>query len=324
MLYYAMLSSAVAFGAVYVTTSPLIKYLTARDMTVPDVHKAGKVMVPRPGGISLLGGVVTSGIILYAFLQLDAILGILFTTIAAFVVGYVDDRRPMTGWFKPIGLAVAAVPILLIGAYDTNLVFPLFGMVQIPLLYVGLIVMMIVVLGNTINSIDVANGIASMVMIISGSAVTISLVIVQNYEIASASLLLVMISVAFYRYHKIPTRIFPGDSGALLFGAMYGAIAIYGGVEIVAAVALLPAIFNSFLFLSSVKRIVEYKKAGGAGVTFGRDLLLRATDDPNAPVSLVRLILRGGPLTERQLGMAVYKLCIFSGGLAIITALMML
>ena len=321
---YAIISSIVAFGIVFVATPPLIKYLTKQNMTVPDVHKQGKVMVPRPGGISLVAGAVSSEIVLYAFLQLDAILGIIFTTIAAFVVGYIDDKRPMTGWFKPIGLAVAALPILLVGAYDTNLAFPIFGEVQIPILYVGVIIMMIVILGNTINSIDVANGIASMVMIISGSAVTISLIIIQNYEIAVAAIPLVMISVAFYRYHKIPSRIFPGDSGALLFGAMYGAIAIYGGVEVVAAVALLPAVFNSFLFLSSVKRIVEYKKAGGVGVTFGKDSLLRATDDPTAPVSLVRLILTGGPLTESQIGRAIYKLCIFSGGLAIVTALMML
>ena len=82
----------------------------------------------------------------------------------------------------------------------------------------------------------------------------------ENYEIAIASLSLVFVSLAFYKYHKFPSKIFPGDSGALTLGAMYGAIAIVGEVEVIAAIALGPAIINSFLFLSSMKRIVEHRE----------------------------------------------------------------
>ena len=42
-----------------------------------------------------------------------------------------------------------------------------------------------------------------------------------------------------------------------------------------------------------------------------------------APITLVRLILAGGPLSEKQVGFAIFKLAIFSGILAIITAFMM-
>jgi UDP-N-acetylglucosamine--dolichyl-phosphate N-acetylglucosaminephosphotransferase len=50
---------------------------------------------------------------------------------------------------------------------------------------------------------------------------------------------------------------------------------------------------------------------------------LKATNEKTAPVTLVRLILAGGPLSEKQVGYAIFKLAIFSGILAIITALMM-
>ena len=43
-----------------------------------------------------------------------------------------------------------------------------------------------------------------------------------------SSLPLGFVSLAFYKYHKVPSKIFPGDSGALTLGAMYGAIAIVG------------------------------------------------------------------------------------------------
>ena len=53
------------------------------------------------------------------------------------------------------------------------------------------------------------------------------------------------------------------------------------------------------------------------------DFRLRATDDKKAPVTLVRLILAGGPLSEKEVGLTIFKLVVFSGILAIITAFMM-
>lgn len=292
-------------------------------MAVKDMNKKENVMVVRPGGPSIILGIIVSEIVLYAFLQLNEIIAIVITTSAAFAIGYVDDRKVMGGWFKPVALAIAAIPIIVFGAYETDLAFPLFGDVQIPVLYIGLIILMIPITGNTINSIDVLNGVASGFMVIASFSLSICLFIIQNYEIAIVSLPLGFVSLAFYKYHKIPSKIFPGDSGALTLGAMYGSIAIVGGVEIIAAVALLPAVINSFLFLSSVKKIVEHRQVKGKPVEHTEGFKLKATDDKTAPVTLVRLILAGGPMSEKQVGFAIFKLAVFSGILAVITAFMM-
>ena len=326
IIVYAAVSAAVAFLVVSALTPPLIRLLEGRSMAVRDVNKKGRVMVARPGGPAIVAGMVASEAVLYAFLQLDAILAVIATTSAAFAVGYIDDRRVMGGWFKPAALAVAALPILAIGAYDTDLVFPLFGPVHIPVLYAGLVLSMIVITGNTVNSIDILNGVASGFMAIAGFSLTACLVVLQNYPMALVSLPLGFVSLAFYRYHRLPSRIFPGDSGALALGAMYGAVAIAGGVEVLAAIALLPAILNSFLFLSSMKRIVEHRQVKGAPVKHNSadDLRLRATDDRDAPVTLLRLILAGsGPLSERQAAMAIFRLAAFLGIVAVCTAAMM-
>lgn len=250
----AIVSCFVAFFVVFVMTPPLIKFLEKKNFAVKDMNKKGNVMIVRPGGPSIIVGIIVSEIILYLFLQMNEILAIIITTTAAFVIGYVDDRKVMGGWFKPLTLAISAIPIIVLGAYDSNLAFPLFGDVQIPALYLALIIFMIPITGNTINSIDVLNGVASGFMVIASFTLSICLFIIQNYEIAIVSLPLGFVSLAFYKYHKIPSKIFPGDSGALTLGAMYGSIAIVGGVEIIAAIALLPAVINSFLFLSSVKK----------------------------------------------------------------------
>ena len=319
----AIVSCVIAFLIVYLTTPPLIKFLQKQNYTVLDVNKKESVMIPRPGGPSIIAGILVSEVVLYAFFQMNEILAIMITSFIAFVIGYVDDRKVMGGWFKPIALAIAATPIIFLGAYDSDLAFPLFGEVQIPILYFAIIIFLIPITGNTINSIDVLNGVSSGFMTIASFSLSIALFILQNYEMAIISLPLGMVSLAFYKFHKIPSKIFPGDSGALTLGAMYGAIAIVGQVEIIAAVAILPAVINSFLFLASMKKIVEHRQIKGKPVEHTEDFKLKATDDKTAPITLVRIILAGGPMSEKQIGFHIFKLSIFSGILAIITAILM-
>ena len=318
----AIIVSSIAFFSVYGLTPIFIKALTSRNLTVKDVNKKGDVMIPRPGGIPIVIGLVAAEIALYAFFPISEILAVIIVSILGFCVGFVDDRKVMGGWFKPLALAFCAAPILLLGAYDSNLSFPLFGLVQIPSLYLALVVFMIPITGNTINSIDVLNGVASGVVTIASFALAISLFIMQNYEIGIASLCLAFASLGFYKYHKFPSKIFPGDSGALVLGSTYGVIAIVGHVEVISAIAILPAVINSFLFLTSVKKIVEHREIKNP-VLHTDDFKLKTTDDKTAPITLVRLIVAKLPLSEKQIGAEIFKLSIFCGILAVITAFFM-
>ena len=319
----AVITSVIAFVVVYFTTPILIKDLKKRNQVVKDYNKKEITMVVRPGGPSIIAGILASEFALLVFFPINEIIAIIITTTLACIVGIIDDKKVMGGWFKPIALGATAIPIILLGAYDSELTFPLFGDVTIPLLYLAIIFVMIPVTGNTINSIDVLNGVASGFMMIASFSLTVCLFIIQNYEIAIASLPLGFVALAFYKYHKFPSKIFPGDSGALTFGAMYGTIAIVGGVEIVAAIALLPAVINSFLFLSSMKRIVEHREIKAKPVEHTDDFKLKATNEKKAPITLVRLIVAANPLSEKEVGYVIFKLAIFSGILAIISAFLM-
>jgi len=85
----------------------------------------------------------------------------------------------------------------------------------------------------------------------------------------------------------------------------------------------LPAVINSFLFLSSMKRIVDHRQIKEKPVEITDDFKLKATSEKKAPITLVRLIIAGGPLSEKQVCYTIFKLSIFSGILAIISAIMM-
>ena len=92
-------------------------------MCVPDVNKRGSPPVARPGGPAILAGMICGCIPLMWYDGGWIIPAMVLTVSAAFVTGYVDDRRVMSGWFKPLALCLAALPLLLVGGYDTALEF---------------------------------------------------------------------------------------------------------------------------------------------------------------------------------------------------------
>jgi UDP-N-acetylmuramyl pentapeptide phosphotransferase/UDP-N-acetylglucosamine-1-phosphate transferase len=320
LLTYGAVVSAISFFVIILLLPAAIRSLTAKGKLVPDAHKQGKPMIPRPAGPVILAGIAAAEIVLYLLTMNVAVLAVVLSTAIAFAVGYVDDSRMMPGWFKPVALLAAAVPLVSLDLYvggvhedSLNLVF---GRVFIPLLYIPLIFVIMPITGNTINSIDVLNGVASGFIIIAMIPLLTSIAIFGSHEVFLAALPLLFAAVAFYKYHKFPSRIFPGDSGTLLFGAMYGALAIAGSSEIIGVIALLPAVMNSFLFLASVRRIVEHRQIKARPTILMDDFKLAASKDKTAPATLVRLIVADGPLDEKAVGFQIFKLATFTALLA--------
>jgi UDP-GlcNAc:undecaprenyl-phosphate/decaprenyl-phosphate GlcNAc-1-phosphate transferase len=315
---YGITVSAISFLVILFATPKIISSLIAKGEVVEDYHKPDKPPVPRPAGPVLLIGIAVAEIVLYLLTFNIKVIAILFTSVIAFLVGFIDDRKIMPGWFKPISLIAAAIPLIVLGAHGTHLNL-VFGSAFIPLLYIPLILVIISIVGNTINSIDVFNGVATGFVIIAMIPLLASIAIFGSNEAFIAALPLLFGTIAFYKYHKYPSKIFPGDSGTLLMGAMYGAVAIIGNSEIIGTIALLPAVMNSFLFLATVKKIVEHRQVKVRPVVLTDDFKLAATKEKNAPITLVRLILLDGPLSEKEIGCQIFKLAIFTSMLAFIS-----
>ena len=315
---YGAIVSAISFFAVYFLTPVAIKSLVARGQVVQDYHKAGKPPVPRPAGPVLMAGIAAAELVLYALTMNPAVLAVLASTVIAFAVGYVDDKRVMPGWFKPAALLLAAVPLVVLHVQGDRLNL-VFGSAFIPLLYIPLVFVIMPIAGNTVNSIDVLNGVASGFVVIAVVPLLAAIAIFGSMDVFLAGLPLLLASAALYKYHKYPSRIFPGDSGTLLLGTMYGALAVAGRAEIIGVIALLPAVVNSFLFLSSVKRIVEHRQVKARPVTLLDDYRLAASKDAGAPATLVRLIVADGPLSEKEVGHRIFQLAIISALMAFAT-----
>jgi UDP-GlcNAc:undecaprenyl-phosphate/decaprenyl-phosphate GlcNAc-1-phosphate transferase len=285
---------------------------------VQDHHKPGRPNVPRPAGPVLLGGIAAAEIILYLLTLNITIMAITLTAVIAFIIGLIDDKKVLPGWFKPVALIAAAIPLIVFESHGTHLNL-IFGNAFIPLLYIPLILAIIPIVGNTINSIDVLNGVVTGFVIITIMPLLVSIVIFGDKEVFLAALPLLFGTIALYGYHKFPSKIFVGDSGTLVMGSMYGAVAIAGNSEIIGVIALLPAVMNSFLFLSSVKKIVEHRQVKERPTIMRTDFKIAASKEKNAPITLVRLILADGPLSEKEIGYYIFKLAVFSSLLAFIS-----
>jgi UDP-N-acetylglucosamine--dolichyl-phosphate N-acetylglucosaminephosphotransferase len=326
LLYTILILSISVFVGCFVLTffftHYLVNALRRRGSVVDDFHKLNRPKVASPGGISILFSLVVVESMLFFFTESVEILAIILTTVIAGTIGFLDDFVRLGGKTKPVLLILASLPILLLATYSFRPFFPLFGGVRLPLIYPILVLLAIPIVSNSTNMIDVLNGALSGFMAIATIPLVFALAIKGEYIIMISALPIIASSIAFYFFHKFPSKIFPGDTGSLTLGAIFCSIVIVGGVEIVGIVALLPAILNSFFVISSLKKFIEHRLIKNRPTILLEDGRLAASKELSAPATLVRMILIDGPLSEVKVVHNILKLAAFSAVLAGITALL--
>jgi UDP-GlcNAc:undecaprenyl-phosphate GlcNAc-1-phosphate transferase len=307
----------------------------SKNMAVLDYHKADRPKIPRPGGPAILLSILIGEAILFVLSGSYAILALIFATSISGLIGLVDDLKTLGGIAKPALLLVAGLPILVIQyaipnskVFSPTFYLPFFTKpAHIPLIYPLLVVVAIPVVTNTINTIDVLNGVVSGFILIACIPVSLDIYLRVLGGITEPIILLAMFPIlagtgAFFLFHRYPSKIFPGDSGAITLGAAYGTMAMIGGAELVAVVAILPAILNSFFFLSSVKRLMEHRQIKNLPTIGLPDGRVISSDDPKAPITLMRMIVSRSAKAENEIANDILKLSLFCALLAGVTAML--
>jgi UDP-N-acetylglucosamine--dolichyl-phosphate N-acetylglucosaminephosphotransferase len=315
----ALIVSAVAFVVTYVTIPPLASWLKHRGIVGIDIHKLDKPKIPAMCGLSIIIG-LTAG--LFSLELLDGpspdIVAFLGTVVIAGMIGVVDDLRPLRSTLKPVLTALAALPILLLGTFDPHPILPLIGTLRLTILYPALILCAIPVTANAVNMLDVFNGSLSGTLII--ISVTLAAVLAVSGKTTAMGLAFALLGslLAFYLFNRYPARVFGGDTGSLAVGAAVGALAVIGRIELVTVVALVPYVMNAFYGLASVGRLYERREIKPRPVRLRSDGMLEATAERRAPVTLTRLILAEGPMSERQIVRVMQLLTVLSCALAVL------
>jgi len=329
---------AVAFAvpcAIILALMPsYMRFLTSRGRLANDVHKVEGVKVPTPAGPLLILAIVAGEAGIYVVAESSIPLAAIAVTLVAGAVGIYDDIRGLGGVAKPLLLVIAAVPLVLLeqvhqSLYNAQLFFPLFGGTGTHfIIFVILIAAAMPVASNAFNMLDAFNGelagftvivtVALMVAIIFRASVSASF----DYIRLAAALPLAATALCFYFYNRYPSRVFDGDSGSLVFGALFATLAIVGGVEIAALVAAIPAVLNSYYILASIRGLVEHKKMAARPTYLGEDGKLHASQTTGAPTTLVKMILAREPMGERDLVRSILMLTAYACVLSVLTSAM--
>jgi len=312
-----------------------MRYLVRSGRVANDVHKSPPAKVAEPVGPLLFLGAVAGEVIAYLAFGSLVPLAVIGGATVAFAIGLADDLFVLGGKTKPLLLLLAAAPFVAAvmfqpDLYVSSLTFPLLGTTAAHFtIYTLLVIAAFPIVANAFNMMDSFNGQISGFTLLASSALLFGVVLHAisdpGFSLARVSsvLPLVGVSAGFFVFNRYPSRAFDGDSGALMFGAMFAALAITGGVEIAAIIAILPAILNSFYTLSSARGFVERRKMAARPTRVGEDGKLHASLEPSSPNTLIRLVLLSGPLGERDLVKGIFILtvvaCLLSGAISILT-----
>ncbi|MHA1281340.1 MAG: hypothetical protein ACTSVV_12030 [Promethearchaeota archaeon] len=309
----------------------VIKFMHKKGFIGYDIHKNSRPAVAESGGISLLIGFTVACLLLLLFFPIlfNEIIIILITVLVAGGIGFIDDRIKLKSRYKMF-LTLISGGIIFLGHYF-NFIYihsptiPILGKLRLTIIYPLVAPIIVAVFANTVNMLEGYNGEGSGTILIASFFILICAIIWNSVEGLLFSLIVIAILIPFYRYNKFPARIFPGDIGTLSLGAMIACIALFGSLEVVVFCALLIHIFNSFYVISSVKGFFESSEIqeGKNDIILLEDDRIKASDQKDAALTLPRLILARGPLTEPELVKNFYAISIICGFFAIVSVLFM-
>ncbi|MFX1539754.1 MAG: hypothetical protein ACFFBX_03130 [Promethearchaeota archaeon] len=329
----------------FIVMPHVIKTMKKRHRVGIDVHKLDKPEVAEMGGVGILVGVIIGCLVLF-FGSLFAsglfdfrILVFLAVILLAGLIGIIDDVKTLGPKVKPVLTAIACLPIVLYSwglwslgispplpaAYNPRPHLPFLGQTQLSIVYPLLIPFAIAIPANAVNMIDIFNGVMPLTSILMFVALLFVSLYLMAIGIPGAELgvlfscLMIGVLIAYYYFNRYPAKTFAGDTGSLIVGAALGATAVMGRVEIMAIIALLPAIMNAFYSLVSIGGLLERRQMRERPTVFQSDGTLADSKNSEAPFTLTRLILARGPLSEQRITLSLATLTLASSVLAILT-----
>ncbi|MCX8201010.1 MAG: hypothetical protein N3H84_02765 [Candidatus Caldarchaeum sp.] len=309
----------VAGAAVTYVMLPVSMWLSRRTGAVGlDVHKPSPYPVPKLGGLALVFGGSAGMIVFWVFTGKFFFTSLFLSSFIAAVIGLVEDFREINPVVKPLLLTFAGVPVVVAGVYSPNPVLPFVGATRLTILYPLLVLIAFAVVCNAVNSVDVLNGSMALTSLASLLPLTIVSYLESKPEVFMVCLVSAAVLTVFLTKNFYPAKTFAGNVGSLYMGALITFVAVYGRMEVVAIVALMPQIMNEFHIIYSLRGL-RSGKAAAVRPTIVSSSLIGANPDKRAPITLLRLVTAGKRLTEKEAVSRLTILCLYSSFLSLFT-----
>jgi UDP-GlcNAc:undecaprenyl-phosphate GlcNAc-1-phosphate transferase len=209
----------------------LLLALYLAPILIAAAHRYGIVDKPKPplkvqtepvaylGGLVVFAAFLVSLAVTFPFDQ--RVLAILLCASLVVAVGLVDDLGTLTPRDKLVGQVVAALVLVKSGVKIdiVALPFPFDEAVS---------VFWMVTCMNAFNIVDVSDGLATSAALVGALGASVVALLNDQPMIAAMSSALLGACAGFLRVNRQPARMYLGDTGSMLLGAMLGALAMVG------------------------------------------------------------------------------------------------
>ena len=217
-----------AFLLTFIVIPAIIKASTSRGLLeeVTD-HRIHKVPIPTFGGLGIFIGAFFSIVLWTPYDFSENYQYILSALIIILLIGAKDDLVPMTPYKKLIGEIAACLLLILFADIRLTSLYGVFGIEEISYLnsvFFTLFTMIVII--NAFNLIDGINGLSGSICTLVAAFFGIWFMLVGRAELAIIAVSLMGSMVAFLKYNLTPAKIYMGDTGSLMAGAIMSILAI--------------------------------------------------------------------------------------------------
>ncbi len=189
-------------------------------LDIPDgLLKRQNKPVPYMGGVIIYFAFISPVSLLFPFNR--ELLGILFAGSILLVVGLFDDLKAITPGIKFLFQVVATYILLKSGIHINIILLP-------PWLNTLLSFLWILTVINAFNIIDIMDGLASSIGLLTSLTIFVISLYNDNFVISILSLSLAAALLGFLKFNWEPARIYLGDAGSMFIGMVIGALVIMG------------------------------------------------------------------------------------------------
>lgn len=217
-----------AFLLTFLVLPAIIKASRTRGLLEePAEHRIHKVAIPTFGGLGIFIGAFFSIVLWTPYHYSENYQYILSALIIILLIGAKDDLVPMTPYKKLIGEVVACLLLILCADIRITSLYGVMGIEELS--YIGSVsfsLFTMIVIINAFNLIDGINGLSGSISAFVATFFGIWFMLVGRAEMAIIAISLSGAMIAFLKYNITPAKIYMGDTGSLLAGALMAILAI--------------------------------------------------------------------------------------------------
>jgi len=240
-------AAVLSFLTVALITPVVIRRCRELGFLSEDLHKPG-TMVPYLGGISILIGFLV-GITATGFYGMDPKAGLaaaLSGTLGG-LIGLVDDLFRLNKRSLVLLSAMAGLPIVSFRVGST--VIYALGELDLGVLFWVLVPIGFCYLMNAVNIYAGFNGIEAGCGLVTSFSLMICSILYKSWDSAMELAALSGALAAFLLWNRYPSKIFPGNSGTYLMGAVLASSIVIGTIKTAGVIATAPYLINFLIRL---------------------------------------------------------------------------